>query len=679
LSRNSTIKLKNWEDNCSYVSCENNLENKDNKEISKKNFLNNLTSSTNINSNFNNNLNNLQNSLNNQILKNTFNTPSSQANYNKNNKELNDINKDYFNSETNNLGPYYNSASKSNNIYPTNYERRTNLHNSNDPSDSIKLIETQILNNNHSSNFIKFNKYARNETIINSLYDSKESPSHSNMSISVSSNKLAIQDNSVRSTRRTFIKKFTRSYTSILDKSDYKQNNFSKYNQGILKSSIINRNNKSICDVKLFATQNPYNTNSNNLFGSQSNHLINEDPLGLKNVSKGSYENFILKYNQKKDKIFKYYIILNNKMMLYFKNSCKTKYRGLHYLSDSFVEVSFDKTKFINSNGIRYFFIQLKIKESTKTFISKNEFEIRKWFEVLKKTINPHKSRQIKDFYSMREKICEGKYGVVKRAFKKNCKDELAIKIINLDCLENPKQREFFEKEIEILQHCNHDKILKYKDYFIEDNIHLKGKHSYIYIVMEYLSGGNLAQLIKKNGPLYESNVISIAWEIAKGLDYLHKIGIVHRDIKPENIVFDSNHKLRIVDFGLSQIISFGEYLNESYGTFYYASPEIHRKTKHDKSTDIWSFGILLYYILTLDFPFDRDIENAHIIIGDLDNEFDLYRNINFTNASTPLKDLIKGCLRKKMEERLKIEHILQHKVFFKINDNKERKNKKII
>lgn len=380
-------------------------------------------------------------------------------------------------------------------------------------------------------------------------------------------------------------------------------------------------------------------------------------------MPKVTYESFIYKYNQKKDKIIRYYIVLSNKMMLYFKNETKQQYRGLHYLSDKYAQIYYDKSQSIYSNGIKYYYLNLSIKNNNKWFVSKNDFEMRKWYEVLKKTINPYKSRNLRDFYVLKESICEGKYGVVKRALSRKTKQDVSIKIINKKALSDPKKYSLINNEIEILRHCNHRSILKYIDHFEE--INEQQNKNFVNIVMEYLNGGDLAAYINKNGCLHESKVVSIAWDIAKGLEYLHKLGIIHRDIKPENIVLDNLQKPRICDFGLSQIINHNQFLNESYGTYYYASPEIHNKSKYNKATDIWSFGVLLYYILTADMPFEKNKDQAHLYISDLTLEL-IFDNINFINASSKLQDLIQKCLKKNVNERISIDQIINHPVFQK-------------
>jgi non-specific serine/threonine protein kinase len=379
-------------------------------------------------------------------------------------------------------------------------------------------------------------------------------------------------------------------------------------------------------------------------------------------MKKFTYESHINKFDIKKQKIIKYYLVLNQKMMLYFKDDKKDKYRGLHYLSDINAEVFYNKKENFLVKGEKYYYLTLKIKEKKKYFVSLSEFEIRKWYEIFIKTINPHKSRNLKDYYNLRESLSEGKYGLVKRAINLKTREEVSIKIIGRKNLIDDTKLKEVKQEIEILMHCNHCGIVKFIDYFEENN---KEKNTNnIYIVMEHLSGGDLASLIIKNGPLPEKKVISISWNIAKSLEYLHKLGIVHRDIKPENIVLDSQNNPKIIDFGLSRIISHNEFLDECFGTFYYASPEIHNKTKYNKSTDIWSFGILIFYIFTGDFPFPKNKERALFSIIDLKNELDFEDYYDFMDCSIELKNLIKRCLTKDYKKRININEIINDPLF---------------
>lgn len=564
------------------------------------------------------------------------------------------------------------SSKVKNNTAEKNYEKKGSEFTDNNINNTFK--SNQDFSQIGTKGSFEIRDIKRNDSI-----EIKENYGKINMNAFSSNNVFQLNANKHTLVRK-FITKFDRAFTNVLDKQENNEN----YNISLLKNYNSN-NNINTPDIKSIINSNSRKGSSNNLIsetantnryrsrsGSNNEIFVSNDSMALKQSSKSSYENFIFKHDKKKDKVIRYYILLSNKMMLYFKDNCKTKYRGMHYLSDSFSKIRYDKTKNILSDDTKYYYLDLTIKESIKSFVSKNEFEMRKWFEVLKKTINHNKSRQLKDYYDLKEKICEGKYGLVKRAINKKTKQSVSIKIINIKSLNDPKKIDLIFKEIEILQHCNHPNILKYIDHFIETDPKT-GLALYIHIVMEHLGGGNLAQYISKHGALAENQVVDIAWEIGKGLEYLHGLGILHRDIKPENIVLDNHNNLRIVDFGLSEIISSREYLEETYGTYFYASPEIHNKKKYNRSTDIWSYGILVYYILTAELPLESKQDDAHLIIGDLNTEFDLSRNFHYFNSSPILKDLIKNCLKKNMDRRLKIQQVMQHDVFKKFNNNKSK------
>lgn len=414
--------------------------------------------------------------------------------------------------------------------------------------------------------------------------------------------------------------------------------------------------------------QHLYNISDDSLF-DKSKTIENNLNISIPFIPKKkfTYESHINKFDKKKEKIIKYYIVLNQRMMLYFKDEKKTKYRGLHYLSDITTEVIYNKKESIFLKGEKYYYLVLLIKEQKKYFVSTSEFEIRKWFELFKKTINPHKSRNLKEYYNLKETLSEGKYGLVKRAINIKTKEVVSIKIIGRKISLDENELNRVRQEIEILMHCNHCGIVRYIDYFEEYN---KEKNTHVlYIVMEHLSGGDLASHIIKNGPLPEKKVISLIWNIAKSMEYLHNLGIVHRDIKPENIVLDVKNKPKIVDFGLSIILTYDEYLKDSYGTFYYASPEIHNKIKYTKSTDIWSFGVLIYFIITGNFPFSKKKEKALLVISDLEKELD-FDNYDFMNCSDELKNLVKKCLKKKFKNRIDISQIVNDPLFEKYNDS---------
>ena len=169
-----------------------------------------------------------------------------------------------------------------------------------------------------------------------------------------------------------------------------------------------------------------------------------------------------------------------------------------------------------------------------------------------------------------------------------------------------------------------------------------------------------------------------ISYQIADALLYLRKYGIIHRDLKPINIlvkiVKDNLNKessnvieVKLADFGLSKILGNKEMTNEGYGTIAFASPEILLKHPYNYKVDVWSLGIIVYYLLSGDIPFAQDSKK----LGDLTLNIcskDIQFSKKFKNISKEAISLIKSCLKKNQDNRISIEEIVNHKWFL---DNK--------
>jgi NarL family two-component system response regulator LiaR len=160
---------------------------------------------------------------------------------------------------------------------------------------------------------------------------------------------------------------------------------------------------------------------------------------------------------------------------------------------------------------------------------------------------------------------------------------------------------ERFRLEGEALRKLNHPNIVKVLATAEED-----GQH---YIVMEYVTGGSLADLLKRQPKLPVDRAVGIALELSDALSRAHHLDILHRDIKPANILLAEDGAPRLTDFGLARVGSAQALTTAGsiLGTFAYLSPEACYQQTLDARSDIWSFGIVLFEMLTGQIPFEGD------------------------------------------------------------------------
>jgi len=127
-------------------------------------------------------------------------------------------------------------------------------------------------------------------------------------------------------------------------------------------------------------------------------------------------------------------------------------------------------------------------------------------------------------------------------------------------------------------------------------------------MVLEYLPGGTLEDLLRQKGRLPDADVHRIAAEIAAGLAHAHAHGLVHRDLKPSNVLFDDEGRAKIADFGIASMATGGATLTEAgtvLGTAAYISPEQASGLPATSASDVYSFGVILYRMLAGALPFE--------------------------------------------------------------------------
>ncbi|XP_060574978.1 5'-AMP-activated protein kinase catalytic subunit alpha-2-like isoform X16 [Ruditapes philippinarum] len=202
--------------------------------------------------------------------------------------------------------------------------------------------------------------------------------------------------------------------------------------------------------------------------------------------------------------------------------------------------------------------------------------------------------------YIIGDTLGVGTFGKVKIATHQLTNHKVAVKILNRQKIKALDVVGKIRKEIQNLKLFRHPHIIKLYQVI--------STPTDIFMVMEYVSGGELFDYIVKNGKLQEHEARRFFQQIVSGVDYCHRHMVVHRDLKPENLLLDHNRNVKLADFGLSNMMHDGEFLRTSCGSPNYAAPEvISGKLYAGPEVDVWSCGVILYALLCGTLPFDDE------------------------------------------------------------------------
>jgi serine/threonine-protein kinase len=242
--------------------------------------------------------------------------------------------------------------------------------------------------------------------------------------------------------------------------------------------------------------------------------------------------------------------------------------------------------------------------------------------------------------YRVLEKIGEGGMGYIYKALDLNLQRRVALKVLSGELCKNSEVRNRFLQEARLLSAVEHAHICTIHDIF-ED------KNGVLYMVMPFYQGHTLRTYLKKN-TIEQTQILLIIKQIGNGLSSAHKKGIIHQDIKPENIIITTGGVVKIIDFGIAQLLGWERNFrsSSSAGTPAYMSPEqIHQLTVDERS-DIWSLGVVFYEMLAGHLPFENEFEEGlvYMILNDVPPRIN---KINDRLHRTVLK-----CLAKDRTER---------------------------
>ena len=388
---------------------------------------------------------------------------------------------------------------------------------------------------------------------------------------------------------------------------------------------------------------------------------INED---------NQYESYLYKLTSSSHKLKKIYFRLYNKDLFYFKTKKSKYHQGMHNLNGYFLEINEENNIETINNKQYYFFTLINPKIKNHKYFTDDIEIYENWINILKSITNYEK---IEDLYSIKDEIGHGKFSKVYLAKEKKTKRKVAIKRIEKENL-SQNDLDLIKTEIDILKVCQHPNIIKLYN-IIETS-------KTIEIIMEYCPGGNLYYyLLKRKFNIKEEEIVKIIHKISTAVFTMHNLGIIHRDLKLSNIVMTDTTSfadIRILDFGLSKILGPGEKCNESYGTPGYAAPEVIRQNKYDFKADIWSIGVITYFLFSSKLPFDyvnKGNGKKDFIKNTLEDEVK-FTGKEWDNVSKEGIKFIMDLMNKNVNERIDIKKVLEHEWIKKYyNDNvKDRK-----
>ena len=251
-------------------------------------------------------------------------------------------------------------------------------------------------------------------------------------------------------------------------------------------------------------------------------------------------------------------------------------------------------------------------------------------------------------YYRIYEKLGEGGMGVVYKAEDTKLKRTVALKFLPKGLEAHEPERARFLQEAQAASALNHPNVCTIYDIKEEGEQH--------FIVMEFVDGVTLKTSIV-NGHLSFENCLSYAIQIAEALQEAHSHGIVHRDVKPENIMVNAKNQIKVMDFGLAKLKGSLKLTKTSstVGTLAYMAPEHIQGGEVDARGDIFSFGIVLYEMLTGHLPFRGEHEAAmmYSILNENPEPIQKYRQ----DLSSELLHILNRALEKDPEERYQTVH----------------------
>ena len=384
--------------------------------------------------------------------------------------------------------------------------------------------------------------------------------------------------------------------------------------------------------------------NGNNIILNNNNAVYNKDQL-QRHKSVKILNLCYLKYEKNEEEELFNEIENNSNASVINNNSVKLNNQN----TSSSLEI---KNKKNSKNENSLFCFELVFPKKSVKFFVKEQQKYNEFISSIKHIIS---YKEISEF-EFKEKIGIGKFGIVRRGVHKSTKRKVAIKFINKTKMTN-QDRILLTNEIDILTTIRHPSLINL--YEIIDY------YDTCYIITEYVHGVDLYTYVEdKNYKIPEFRIVSIIQQLSCANYYLSYLGIIHRDIKPEHLLLDDKYEeptIKLIDFGLADILFPKEKSCAQFGTIGYAAPEVLKGIPYNKTSDIWSIGILIYLLIIGCLPFD-DANEVNKIRDMTINEEIPFPAVICKKKTQESIYLLENILRKDQTKRLSLEEILKSK-----------------
>ncbi|XP_038705280.1 serine/threonine-protein kinase STY46-like isoform X2 [Tripterygium wilfordii] len=193
-------------------------------------------------------------------------------------------------------------------------------------------------------------------------------------------------------------------------------------------------------------------------------------------------------------------------------------------------------------------------------------------------------------------KIATGSYGDLYKGIY--CSQDVAIKVLSTDHLSEKLQREFAQ-EVFIMRKVRHKNVVRFIGYC--------SRPPSLCIVTEYMTGGSMHDFLhKQKGVLELPSLLGVAIDVSKGMNYLHQNNIIHRDLKAANLLMDENGVVKVADFGVARVKPQSGIMTAETGTYRWMAPEVIEHRPYDHKADVFSFGIVMWELLTGKLPYEN-------------------------------------------------------------------------